>query len=695
MSGAFIQNASSCDCVFFLNVDMHAFRTKSQTFEGVVGEFIEWGEKTFPSTKQSFHSLRVAFNAILKRHGKEAEDSSLVHIRTFKPSTKSDVWNYMYFTKKSDGSIEKNGVTCVICGARLKFRGNSTGGLLAHLATHPSEKEAHDRQEMKSERSTLERWVASQRPLSKGRKEEIDSAILRFIVLGMQPFSVVSNDAFKALLTLLEPRYEIPSRTTMSQVRLHDLFMQTVEKTWAEKKDTIVGCSLTLDGWSSRSDVHYLGITAHYIDENWNFMSLPLDLVPLSHSTGVNIEKTISDVLEIRNLDANRIVAVTSDAGADVRKGCKLFGNPHYLCILHGLHNAMHAALEKSGMNEVMKRLKDIVSTFNCSTKLWACLEKAERAGGIDRPKKLKQSIETRWGSHYDMVERFLQIQKYVNIALVEGGHACKALCADEVMQLEVFKEESQIIRKLTSSLQSQSEVLFPRAVCSLHALKEKLLHRKEILSSDARDGRRKEIADTFLQELLAAFQSTIHIQEVVEFPTPLTLAISFMDPRYRDVIMKYHGVDSLKKVKEMVGTCVEHFHQDDESDCIRVEKEHMGEEAIAEKSEMMELDDLMFGGVVDSGKESSQDEWERYQQLPSCERWKDPLQWWRSREYELPTLSKAARVLLCAMPTSAPCESFFSIVGRIQDYRRCSLSPIVLKELVLLNRWLKLEKKS
>jgi hypothetical protein len=58
---------------------------------------------------------------------------------------------------------------------------------------------------MKSERSTLERWVASQRPLSKGRKEEIDSSILRFIVLGMQPFSVVSNDAFKSMLTLLEP----------------------------------------------------------------------------------------------------------------------------------------------------------------------------------------------------------------------------------------------------------------------------------------------------------------------------------------------------------------------------------------------------------------------------------------------------------------------------------------------------------
>jgi hypothetical protein len=107
-------------------------------------------------------------------------------------------------------------------------------------------------------------------------------------------------------------------------------------------------------------------------------MSLPLDLVQLSsHSTCVSIEKTIPDVLEIRNLDANKIVAVTSDAALTARRS---FGH--------------------------------------------ARLEKAERECGIDRPKKLKQSIENKWESQFDMVERFLQIQKYVNIALVEGGHA-------------------------------------------------------------------------------------------------------------------------------------------------------------------------------------------------------------------------------------------------------------------------------
>jgi hypothetical protein len=70
------------------------------------------------------------------------------------------------------------------------------------------------------------------------------------------------------------------------------------------------------------------------------FHRFELDLVPVSHSRGVNVEKAISDALEGRNINTERIVAITSDAGSDVRKGCVLFGNPQYLCILHGIQNA-------------------------------------------------------------------------------------------------------------------------------------------------------------------------------------------------------------------------------------------------------------------------------------------------------------------------------------------------------------------
>jgi hypothetical protein len=103
----------------------------------------------------------------------------------------------------------------------------------------------------------------------------------------------------------------------------------------------------------------------------------------------------------------------------------------------------------------------------------------------------------------------------------------------------------------------------------------------------------------------------------------------------------------------------------------------------------MTDLANRMF---ADALVPPSTGEWERYLQQPLCDRTKEnSLQWWKKKESEFPRLSKVARVLLCAMPTSAPCESLFSIVGRIQDYRRCSLSPPILRELVLLNRWLKL----
>ena len=387
---------SLCLSITPFSFEMHAFRTKSESFEGALEDFLEWSEKTFPGSKHSIHDLRVSFNALLKRrkcvscdcdgHADIARDS-LVHIRSFKPSVKSDVWNYMYFSKKDDGTIDQERVTCVICGAVLKYRGNSTGDLRAHLATHPHEKEAHDRDETKSERSSLKRWLSSQRPLSQRKKKEIDDAILRFIVCGIQPFSVVGNESFKAILHLLEPRYDIPSRTTMSQVRLHDLYMQTLERTWVEKKNSIIACSLTVDGWSSNSDVHYMGITAHFIDDAWNFISLPLDFVPLSRSTGETVQEEMLDALERRGIDANKIVSITSDAGPDMRKGCTLLGTPHYLCILHGIHNAMQTGVGQSGMDPVFKRLKNIVSTFNRSPKAWACLQRKEREAGMERTK--------------------------------------------------------------------------------------------------------------------------------------------------------------------------------------------------------------------------------------------------------------------------------------------------------------------
>lgn len=163
------------------------------------------------------------------------------------------------------------------------------------------------------------------------------------------------------------------------------------------------------------------------------------------------------------------------------------------------------------------------MSTFNRSPKAWACLQRKEREAGMERTKKLKQCIENRWGSEFDMVERFLEIQSHVNAALVEEGHAIKALCADESKQLMIFKEETQVIRQLISSLQSQSEPLFPWAVCALNTVRKTMSEKIESGGDHERDFKGKEISrriffDTcFLQwTLLTIFGTLYEIQHLL-----------------------------------------------------------------------------------------------------------------------------------------------------------------------------------
>ena len=54
--------------------------------------------------------------------------------------------------------------------------------------------------------------------------------------------------------------------------------------------------SLTLDTWTSPNAISFLGITAHWIDDDWNLIEILADFCKLSGShTGENIADTFVD----------------------------------------------------------------------------------------------------------------------------------------------------------------------------------------------------------------------------------------------------------------------------------------------------------------------------------------------------------------------------------------------------------------
>jgi hypothetical protein len=180
-------------------------------------------------------------------------------------------------------------------------------------------KEGGSQKSISEQKSFMMEWSKRQAPLSRERVNEMNDALLRLIILDCQPFSIVTDRGFKSLVSSLEPRFKLPARTTLSGCRLHTLFAETLESAWKKEVNVERVFSVTVDGWKSRSNMHLIGITAHYINTDWQFMSLPLDLVPLAQADNVRIAETIRDCLERRHIPTENVVSLCTDGGGDMQ----------------------------------------------------------------------------------------------------------------------------------------------------------------------------------------------------------------------------------------------------------------------------------------------------------------------------------------------------------------------------------------
>jgi hypothetical protein len=72
--------------------------------------------------------------------------------------------------------------------------------------------------------------------------------------------------------------------------------------------------SFTADMWTSTmSSESYLGLTIHYINQDWNLQRFLLNIIPFkTWHTGLNIANSISNILKEFNL-TNKTLAFTTD----------------------------------------------------------------------------------------------------------------------------------------------------------------------------------------------------------------------------------------------------------------------------------------------------------------------------------------------------------------------------------------------
>ena len=105
-------------------------------------------------------------------------------------------------------------------------------------------------------------------------RKAINNALVKMLVLDMQPANIVHNKGFQELLKVIDPKYIPPSCHTVMRDHLPSLYENTVKKL-QDQLAKIEYCSITTDIWTSRATMGYATVTCHFqTDMFWKKLRL-------------------------------------------------------------------------------------------------------------------------------------------------------------------------------------------------------------------------------------------------------------------------------------------------------------------------------------------------------------------------------------------------------------------------------------
>ena len=120
--------------------------------------------------------------------------------------------------------------------------------------------------------------------------------VAKMIIIDEFPFRFVENEGCKLLCSVFEPRFSLPSRTTVARDCLN-LFLKEKKMLMETLVKTSQRVCLTIDTWTSLQNLNYMCLTAHYIDSEWKLHKKILNFCQVPNHKGDTIGKTLEKCL--------------------------------------------------------------------------------------------------------------------------------------------------------------------------------------------------------------------------------------------------------------------------------------------------------------------------------------------------------------------------------------------------------------
>lgn len=397
-----------------------------------------------------------------------------------KRANSSNVWDHFGFRCDATGLIlDKTKAVCKYCSAEVKYIGGNTSNLTSHYNTHHM-------QESKEERSTLQPSIraalGATRKYARSSSHHImlQQRVAEYLVADMRPFNTVGSAGFRKLCAALDPKFDLPGKTTFSNTVIPKMYKETKGKV-QELIDKCSAIAITADGWTSVATESYITMTGHFLNDDWDLKTVALQTRHCpEHHTAENLKKLFEDAFKEWELTNKTILGVVDNA-RNITKAWTLLDKQVVNCFSHTMNLAVRKGLAAASMDNTLMKARKLVKHFHHSAVHSLALKNQQEMLNLPR-QKLKMDVETRWNSTYDMIESILASKEAVSQVLIgDKTYRSLSLSPDDFTVLEEVKDILQPWKELTDRVGKESDVTISLIAPSLHKLLTKELQAKEL----------------------------------------------------------------------------------------------------------------------------------------------------------------------------------------------------------------------
>ena len=625
----------------------------------------------------------------LMRGGKSLSENRIVlqpkdfkWVGTRRPS-KSDVWKYFGFKKFLNQAVEYDKVYCKICGVCKKYESTTTN-MKHHLnSKHPIDANNNDdvtqpkaSDFFRNKQAKIEKYPKKHPKQMKSRK-----ILVKWICKKNRPFSMVEDAEFSEFCAELDPKYELPSRSTL--VRDVEIAYKVEKEKMIEKLKEVPFLYGTNDGGSAINGESFLSNTAHYIDpETWELKNVTLGCTVMKEAhTAKNYRSHVDTTEELFGIKG-KVIGYTTDNENKMHKSFE--NDSRNGCIAHIQSKTMEKAVKSVGCISALRKKMRKLARLGKFSKFKYALEEAQESKNLTK-RKVLQEVKTRFTSTLTMFHSVMSFDQEetkectlkkaklntsaINEALEKvGTKKAKKLKLRET-EIEMIVATAQVLEPICDMLTMLGGEKYVTGGIVLPYMK-KIVFLTRVEETDPKfiGDLKSFINKDFLQRCRANLN--FDLLKKATFLDARFKTLKSLEPVQRE-LLKNEILMEMETVKFKLPN--KEKPQSEDHDVRPKKRKRISLESDDEES-------ASEGGL------SVKKELDNYLDEPKLKEDSDPLlEFWKQKASNYPRLSILARKYLCVQATSTPSERVFSKMGNVVSKKRNKLTPEHTNETIFL----------